>query len=124
MNKAFIVLCMLFGHFVADYCLQGWLASAKQKSYWEKNNPQELYKYDYMCALFMHSFSWSFMIMLPIAYFISFNIDIYFITFVIVNTILHVRIDDWKANEGTINLWGDQILHMVQIFITAFAYLR
>lgn len=64
--KLFILLCMLFLHIVDDYYLQGWLASAKQKSWWEKNSPDKLYKHDYLIALFMHSFSWTFMIMLPL----------------------------------------------------------
>lgn len=63
--KIFILFTMIFCHIVDDYYLQGWLASAKQKSWWEKNAPGKLYKYDYLAALFMHSFSWSFMIMLP-----------------------------------------------------------
>lgn len=63
--KIFILFTMIFCHIVDDYYLQGWLASAKQKSWWEKNAPEKLYKYDYLAALFMHSFSWSFMIMLP-----------------------------------------------------------
>lgn len=71
MSKAFIVLWMIFFHIVDDYYLQGWLASAKQKKWWEENAPQPLYKYDYIWALLMHSFSWAFMIMLPIAVSIS-----------------------------------------------------
>ena len=42
---------MLFCHIVDDYYLQGWLASAKQKSWWEKNNPNPLYKNDYIQIL-------------------------------------------------------------------------
>ena len=65
MNAAFVFLWMIFFHIVDDYYLQGWLASAKQKSYWEQNAPDEMYKKDYIWALIMHSFSWAFMIMLP-----------------------------------------------------------
>lgn len=64
--KIFILFCMLFCHVIDDYYLQGILASMKKKSWWEKNAPDELYKNDYKMALFMHSFSWSFMIMLPL----------------------------------------------------------
>lgn len=35
--KTILLLTMLFCHIVDDYYLQGWLASAKQKSWWEKN---------------------------------------------------------------------------------------
>lgn len=46
--KIFILFTMIFCHIVDDYYLQGWLASAKQKSWWEKNAPEKLYKYDYL----------------------------------------------------------------------------
>ena len=65
MNYKFIILLsMIFCHIVDDYYLQGWLASAKQKEWWKKNAPEKMYSRDYIMALFMHSFSWAFMIML------------------------------------------------------------
>ena len=118
MNAAFVFLWMIFFHVVADYNLQGWLASAKQKTYWEANAPDELYKYDYVCALIMHSISWTFMIMLPIAYIRGFAINPTFVILFIFNTGLHAVIDDLKANRKAINLWGDQMIHMVQIALT------
>ena len=42
-----ILILMLFAHIVDDYYLQGWLASVKQKKWWEKNAPDKLYKFDY-----------------------------------------------------------------------------
>ena len=110
---------MIFCHTIADYNLQGWLASAKQKSWWEKNAPDSLYKYDYIAALFMHSFSWSFLIMLPL--FISNELvgtSGMLIAFVI-NTAVHMLVDNAKANAHKINLWEDQALHMIQIICTA-----
>lgn len=75
----FTLISMIFCHIVDDYYLQGWLASAKQKEYWRKQeNYSEKYKNDYIAALFMHSFSWGFMIMLPIAYSMNFNINPFF----------------------------------------------
>jgi hypothetical protein len=62
--KTILLLAILFCHIVDDYYLQGWLASAKQKSWWEKNAPDNLYKNDYIMALCEHAFSWTFMIML------------------------------------------------------------
>lgn len=118
MNAAFVFLWMIFFHIVADYNLQGWLASAKQKSYWEANAPEELYKNDYVCALIMHSISWSFMIMLPIAYYLGFTIGQEFIIMFAINVVFHVIIDNAKANWKLINLWHDQILHIAQIVIT------
>ena len=123
MNNIFIVLLMIFCHIVDDYYLQGWLASAKQKKYWQENAPEKMYKYDYICALIMHSFSWAFMIMLPIAYSLSFNINIAFLIAFVVNVTIHAVTDDLKANKRKINLWIDQIIHLCQITITAIIFL-
>ncbi len=51
MGNVFVLLSMIFLHIVDDYYLQGILASMKQKSWWEENAPQRLYKYDYIVAL-------------------------------------------------------------------------
>lgn len=123
MNINFIFILMVFCHIVDDYYLQGWLASAKQKEYWEKNAPQDLYKRDYIWALLMHSFSWAFMIMLPIAYIRSFNIDILFMVIFSINVFIHAVTDDLKANKKRINLWTDQLVHMSQIVLTIFVLL-
>ena len=118
MSVLFVILSMIFCHVIADYNLQGWLASAKQKSYWEQNAPEKLYKYDYTMALIMHSISWTFMVMLPIAYIQKFNVDILFLILFIGNIIIHSIVDHMKANEKIINLWQDQFMHMIQIGIT------
>ena len=123
MNVLFIVLSMLFCHVVDDYYLQGWLASAKQKKWWQENAPAKLYKYDYIWALIMHSCSWSFMTMLPIAISMSFNISLLFIAIFALNVLIHAITDNEKANNGTINLWVDQIIHMGQIALTALVLL-
>lgn len=119
MSKIFILIMMVFCHVVDDYYLQGWLASAKQKEYWQKNAPQEMYKYDYIWALIMHSFSWAFMIMLPVAYYYSFDVGVRFAIGFMVNIIIHAIIDDLKANKKVINLWVDQLIHISQIVMTA-----
>ena len=118
MNMAFVFLWMIFFHVIADYNLQGWLASAKQKSYWESNAPDKLYKYDYICALIMHSIGWTFMVMLPIAYAQGFTITKVFAIVFMFNVAFHAIVDDQKANRKTINLWHDQLFHMIQIVLT------
>ena len=123
MSKAFIILWMIFFHIVDDYYLQGWLASAKQKKWWKDNAPQPLYKYDYIWALLMHSFSWAFMIMLPIAVAMSFNISWFFLAYFLLNVFVHALVDDLKANRKKINLWQDQLIHMWQIAVTAIVML-
>lgn len=123
MNTTFTILLMIFCHIVDDYYLQGWLASAKQRSYWVKNAPESLCKYDYVWALLMHSFSWSFMIMLPIAFLNGFAVTNAFLSVFIFNVAIHAFTDNMKANMKWINLWQDQIIHLVQITITAFILL-
>lgn len=120
MIKAFAFLSMIFAHIVDDYYLQGWLASAKQKKYWEENYPDKMYKRDYIVALIMHSMSWTFMIMLPIAIFFQFQIPLKFIIIWIANAIIHGLVDNLKANLFKINLIQDQSIHMMQIIITFF----
>ena len=119
MNNVFSILCMIFCHIIADYNLQGWLASAKQKSYWEKNAPDEMYKHDYICALVMHSFSWTFMIMLPLMYAVDFKVGSFLLFLFVINIFMHAIVDDLKANDKCINLWQDQLIHMCQIAMTA-----
>ena len=112
-------------HVLDDYVLQApCLCDLKQKSFWEKNAPQPLYKNDYIVALFMHALSWSFMIMLPIAVKLNFNVDINFAAILAINTMFHALVDDLKANKYRINLIVDQSYHMFQIAITfVFFYL-
>ena len=64
-----IVFIMLFLHILADYNLQGILASMKQKEWWintyNVNINKTKYRYDYKAALLVHSFIWSFIVCLP-----------------------------------------------------------
>ena len=90
MSKSFIFILMIFCHIVDDYYLQGWLASAKQKKYWKDNAPDKMYKHDYIWALIMHSFSWAFMIMLPMAYVMNFSIPFMFVIVFIANILILV----------------------------------
>ena len=119
MSNFFILVAMIFMHVLDDYVLQApCLCNLKQKSFWEKAAPEKLYKYDYIVALIMHAFSWSFMTMLPIAIQLAFNVDIDFVITLGINTILHALVDDLKANKYQINLWADQVYHMIQIAMT------
>lgn len=113
-----ILLSMIFLHIVDDYYLQGWLASAKQKQWWKDNAPQPLYKYDYIWALLMHSFSWTFMVMLPLAYMQNFKLNTMFNFLFFMNLFIHAFTDNLKANVKMINLITDQLIHIVQIIIT------
>ena len=119
MSVVFILLCMIFLHIIDDFVLQPTcLSLLKQKTYWQENAPDEMYKRDYIWALIMHSFSWAFMIMLPIAYFHGFNVTWYFAFIFIINVVIHALTDDSKANRKEINLWQDQFMHIFQIGLT------
>ena len=118
LTKILLLLLMIYLHIVDDYRHQGILAQMKQKSYWEENAPDRMYRYDYVVALFMHSFSWSFMIMLPLAIYNNFDIRMDFLFMIVLNTVCHYIVDDIKANKGKINLIVDQIMHMAQIIVT------
>lgn len=120
----FILLSMLFCHIIDDFSLQTtWLSNGKQKVWWETVAPDPLYRYDYIAALVIHSFSWSFMTLLPIAISQHFVVDATFLTIFAVNAIIHGIVDDIKANKHKINLITDQLIHAVQI-IAAFLILR
>lgn len=113
---------MLFCHIVDDYYLQGWLASAKQKKWWEQNAPNQLYKNDYIMALVEHAFSWTFMIHIPIIICsvvcgLQLNI-LLFITIFTIDWLIHTITDNAKANLMKINLIQDQWIHIAQIFVT------
>jgi hypothetical protein len=119
MSTWFILITMVFLHIIDDYCLQAsCLNNLKQKSWWEQNAPGKLYENDYIWALMMHGFSWAFMIMLPIAIYRGFNVDVNFFIMLLINTAFHAGIDDLKANKYCINLWTDQLYHIGQIFST------
>ena len=119
MNNFFVILLMIFCHIVDDYYLQGILASLKQRLWWKQRASEPKYKYDYIWALIMHAFSWAFMIMLPIAFVMNFEIDFLLGILFFINVKVHAVVDDLKANKLKINLWIDQLLHMFQIFGTA-----
>ena len=124
MSSIFIIFAMLFMHVLDDYGLQApCLCNLKQKSFWEKNASDEQYKKDYIIALIMHALSWSFMIMLPCAFALNFNVGFGFAFWLIFNTALHATVDHIKANVKVINLWVDQSCHLVQIAATFIAFL-
>lgn len=112
---------MIFFHIVDDFYLQGILAKLKQRDFWEKNAPDPLYKNDYKIALFIHGFSWSFMVNVPVFVYLFYyglatNPVLYACCVaVLVHGIIHSSIDNLKANKRSTNLIIDQAMHMIQI---------
>lgn len=120
----FVLLSMFFCHIIDDFCLQTtWLANGKQRAWWEEKAPAPLYRHDYIAALVIHSFSWSFMTLLPIAIEQRFQVGAAFLIVFAVNAVIHGVVDNIKANKLKINLITDQTIHAVQI-IAAFLILE
>ena len=110
---------MIFLHIIDDFCLQGILASMKQKAWWRNQEGyKDMYQHDYIVALMMHSFSWAFMIMLPIYFAMKFELSWFYIIALFVNAFIHGIVDDLKANKMKISLFTDQIIHLCQIALT------
>ena len=121
MGKFLILLMwMIFCHIIDDFVLQAaCLSSLKQKSFWEENAPDDKYRYDYIVAILVHGFSWSFMIHLPILikFYSTMNL-VCFCMSLLAEASIHAYIDNHKANHKEINLIIDQSLHLLQILFT------
>lgn len=116
MNELCVLVFMILFHLIDDYVLQGWLATAKQKEWWRKQeNYDEMYKNDYKAALICHGLSWSIMVHLPVIFFRVFYVDWYLFVMILVMAFCHVYIDNLKANKKVLNLVQDQSLHLFQI---------
>lgn len=132
--RTFMLFTMLFAHIVDDFYLQGPLADMKQIRWWNKMfhkqanedvkelvRLENLYRYDFLIALFLHGFSWTFMVMsVPMMVMIFSNhphIVAYIVAFVI-NWFIHIVVDNFKCNYRTINLVADQTVHIVQVILT------
>jgi hypothetical protein len=111
---------MIFMHIVDDFYLQpnSWLVNGKQKAWWQRHAPDKLYRYDYICALLLHGFSWTFITMFPLAIQWHFQLPMMFYIYFVMNTTVHAAIDNTKANRLRINLIQDQLLHIAQIVLT------
>ncbi len=116
------ILLMILGHVLADFTLQGWLASAKSKVYWKgvmediKPERREKYRNNWIPALVCHSLFWAIVTILPLYE------SAWWPHLVIVNATLHAFIDHAKANceNVSLTLSQDQLLHLVQIVASYF----
>ena len=114
-----ILFLMLLLHIIDDFHLQGILASMKQKNWWLKQKGyKNMYEYDYMTALTIHSLSWSIIISIPLWFF---NISPNILGMIICcNMFIHMYVDDLKCNQLKISLTIDQTIHIIQIWLTWF----
>ena len=127
-QKCLILFGMLWLHIFDDYVLQhlGALNMLKQKIWWKSNAPHKMYNNDYKVALVAHSFSWTITMMLPclINCFLHESISNYInvAMLFVINIVMHYIIDDIKANDFSINLVTDQIVHVFQVVVTWIIY--
>ena len=113
-----VLFTMIFLHIVDDFKHQDILAEMKEKKWWEKlDGYSDYYRYDYIVALIVHSFSWTFVVMLPLLILSSFEINWGLALMFIIHAVTHSMTDDLKANQRRINLVIDQFVHLLQIFV-------
>lgn len=127
-----LVLLVLLLHFYSDFNLQigAKLDGMKQKIWWRRQFKKlkidavdaKRYRYDFKCALLIHAFVWSILTFAPLIYFTKSVVGI--LAIVVVNALMHAKIDDVKANEYLLNLIEDQVMHIVQIAGTLFLWYR
>ena len=127
-----ILLLVLLLHFIADFNLQigAKLHDMKQKMWWSRQykrlkmeaNDTRQYRNDYKCALFIHALVWSLVTFAPLVYFTKNSYG--YLAMIVVNTIVHAKIDDAKANEYILNLIEDQVMHLIQIVLTVVLWYR
>lgn len=119
--KTLILITMVFLHIMDDFYLQGVLAQMKQKKWWSMQESPEDHKHDYIAALIIHGFSWSFMVHLPFAGLIvlldRFEDVSVLVLSLTVHAAVHAFIDHLKTNKHAINLIEDQLFHATQIWV-------
>ena len=116
-----LLFAMLFMHIVDDYYLQGILAKLKQQMWWTENEPEPMYRNDWLVALIAHSFSWSFSITIPaILYWLHADVfhPVLYIVLFVFNMALHAVLDHLKCNLFKCSLLMDQIIHVWQVILT------
>ena len=124
MNQIILVLVlMILCHLIADYPLQGWLAQAKQRGYWQRQEIDMMYWNDWIPALICHATMWGIIVFAPIMYFSWQSLNLFWIALPI-NIAIHFIVDDLKANRFIINLQQDQLAHLIQIVVTWLLWLR
>ena len=128
--NTFVFFIMLFMHTIADFVLQiPCLSDLKQIKKWneftkdmfDEDVEETMYRNDYVAALLTHSFMWAFMTFVPLLL-IGQNYWL-LILIIVVNSIIHLLIDNIKANFYLISLCKDQFWHINQILISFIIYL-
>lgn len=127
-----IIFIMFLLHIFDDFVLQQKsLSHLKQRKWWKQECElekikYERHKYDYIMALFLHGFSWSIMIHIPIIlglFECSGEAKLLTIS-IVANALVHSLIDHLKCNMMKINLIEDQLIHIAQIIAIAMIFFK
>jgi len=111
---------MIFLAIVDEFYLQGKLENLKNK-YGLGFGESEKNKNDWITALLIHSFSWTFMIHFPILYLGGITILHLILSFVI-NIFVHAILDHLATNVGKISYSTSYMGHLFQITMTFVAF--
>ena len=116
LTKLMLFAVMLEAHIIVDFHMQGLLAKLKQRSEWVSHpDYNDMYKNDWVIAMWLHAFEWTFVVMLPLAYLHHWEITNAFAISFMVNMVIHAATDHLKANMRDISLVVDQVIHVLQI---------
>ena len=123
MTIEFVFVWTLFMHVLDDYGLQGVWHSMKQRTFpGTEAEMEESNIFSAIPALLCHALSWSFMTMLPIAYYYNFQVNTYFVLFFFSNTWWHAIIQHSKPQIKGVNFALEQSFHIIQIIVTLAFY--
>ena len=118
MNRAFMLLLMLWLHVLADFHLQDILARMKQRSWWlSQEGYGDRYRNDWAIAMWIHAFEWTFVVMLPLMYRLNWQPTRNYILIFVGQMFIHAVVDHMKANMRVLSLVGDQLIHVCQILV-------
>ena len=116
-----LFILMFLAHSIDDFFLQGGcLVNLKQKSWWDKQAPDAKYSKDYLMGLFIHAFEWSAMLCLVLILFGASNL--FLAGSFVINGLIHMFVDNLKANKFKINLILDQSIHLLHILVTVLLF--
>jgi len=126
MKEVIILFAMIFCHIADDFYLQGIMKEMKQKAWWREQTDKELYRNDYIVVLFLHAFSWTCMIhvpvILPMVLSGEYINPAWPLLIFAINWTIHTVVDNEKANKLSINLVADQMIHIAQVVLTWIVY--
>lgn len=120
MKIIFILMVMIFIHFLYETVSTNYLYKFKDMSSW---NNKKMYKNDYICFIITDAYLWSFIILLPIIINIDYQITWASVMGLILNGILRSLIEELRINKKLINNITSQLCYIFQIVITEGVYI-